>query len=130
MMRYLGIDYGAKRIGVAISDIEGRIAFPRMTIQNRGIPALIKKLETVVAEENISRIVVGLPIGLDGKETEQTRVMQDLIEKLRDAIAIPIEVENEMLTTRIAEQTSKNKVDESSAAVILQTYLDRIANRV
>lgn len=125
-MRYLGIDYGSKRIGVAVSDTEGRIALPRKVIEG-GIKELRKELRELLREGPIAKIVVGLPLALDGRETDETREVKNFAEKLRQKWNIPVEFENEMLTTKIAEEggAKKELVDASSAAIILQSYLDR-----
>lgn len=125
-MRYLGIDYGSKRIGIAVSDAEGRMAFPRKVIKG-GISELRKELRELIREEPVAKVIVGLPLGLDGKETEETREVKNFAEKLRQKLDIPLEFENEMLTTKMAQTAGVKKelVDASSAAIILQSYLDK-----
>ena len=125
-MRYLGIDYGAKRIGIAVSDDEGRIAFPMGVIMNRGKSALKKIIERA-KKEQAQIIVVGLPMGLDGKETEQTKTIKLFTATLAQAIEIPVEMENEMFTSRMAVGSGMkgDHVDAASAAIILQSYLDK-----
>lgn len=127
-MRYLGIDYGKKRIGVAVSDPGGRIAFPRKTITNRGVPKTIEELKKLLEAEKISEIIVGIPIGLDGKDSETTREVREFAEKLSGAVTLPIRLENEMLTTHMVESegVKKGHTDEAAAALILQSYLDKI----
>lgn len=126
-MRYLGLDYGSKRIGVAISDTEGRIAFPKTTIFNRSQRGTLKQLTALIEQEKISKIVVGLPSSLGGKDTDQTRLVRSFASVLARETLLSVEFENEMLTTRLAAQSgvSKNHMDESSAALILQSYLDK-----
>ena len=122
----MGIDYGSKRIGVAVSDDEGRMAFPSGVIANTG-KLVIKEIVARVKKEGIGSIVVGVPVSLDGRETEQTRLTRVFIEMLESALELPIETENEMLTSRMAEHAGikMGHVDESSAAIILQSYLDK-----
>lgn len=124
-MKYLGIDYGKKRVGVAVSDHEGKIAFPRMTLSNT--QGLIENLKFIIGEEKISRVVVGLPLASDRSETEQSREIHGFVDNLKKAINISVDCENEMLTTRLVERAGikKERVDESSAALILQSYLDK-----
>lgn len=126
-MKYLGIDYGGKRVGLALSDEEGRIAFPRETVENRGPAKLAGYLKKLISRENVEKVIVGLPLGQDGKDTEQTKQVRNFIEALHREITIPIELENELLTTSIArgEGVAKEHVDASAAALILQSYLDR-----
>ena len=125
-MRYLGIDYGSKRIGIAVSDDEGRMAFPSGIIPNRG-KTVMKKIAARIRKEHIDGIVIGLPMGLDGKETEQTQTTRLFIAALRNTIQLPIETENEMLTSRMAQASGMKdeQIDASSAAIILQSYLDK-----
>jgi len=128
-MRYLGIDYGEKRIGVALSDAEGKIAFPHMTISADG-PAHTKTIATlchIIQNEKAGEIVVGLPRTLDGRETRQTAITRGFMKKLQESLTLPIYTENEILTTRIAvkDGVAKKDRDAASAALILQSYLDK-----
>lgn len=119
-MRYLGIDYGEKRIGLAFSDSGGKIAIPYSVVGSFGGVVL------AVKKENIGKIVIGLPIGFSGKDTDQTKTIRKFAEALKKKVKLPVEFENEFLTTKIASQfSSKNKVDASAAAIILQSYLDK-----
>lgn len=126
VMRYIGIDYGSKRIGVAVSDDEGRMAFPVGVIINRGKRVLREIIERA-KKEQAQIIVVGLPTGLDGKETEQTKTIKLFTATLAQAIDIPVEMENEMFTSRMAAGSGMKggDIDASSAALILQSYLDK-----
>ena len=125
-MKYLGIDYGDKRVGVAVSDPQGQIAFPKTTLFNN--QWLWKNLESLLAEEKISLVVVGLPLGADGNDTKQTVEVRNFAEGLKKITRIPIEFENEMFTTRLVEKAGikKRHADESAAALILQSYLDKL----
>lgn len=127
-MRYLCLDYGLKRIGVAVSDENGRIAFPAGVIINYSNNAVLKDITKKIKKEKIGCIVVGLPMGLNGKETRQTHITKQFIELLRKTVLIPVETENEMLTSRmaIASGSKTHHIDASSAAIILQSYLDKI----
>jgi len=126
-MRYLGIDYGKKRIGTAVSDPGGKIAFPKRTIFNRGTDYVLGQLKSLIEEEKVSRIVVGLPIGLDGRETEETQIVRNFVTEFGKQTALPMYFENEMLTTRLVKQQGvpREHTDEAAAAVILQSYLDK-----
>lgn len=125
-MKYLGIDYGDKRVGLAWSDSEGKIAFPRKTLANVGnrVCAEIKK---IAKKENISEIVLGLPVTFGGQDSEQTKKVRQFAKKLQGALTLKIEFENEILSSRIARRSAgaKKNVDESAAAIILQSYLDK-----
>ena len=125
-MRYVGIDYGARRIGVARSDADGTIAFPLRTIEYRARAGAIAELKEICDAE-IGMAVIGLPIGLDGKDTDETREVRQFATELAHAIAIPLYFENEMLTSRMAHDAGMrgSNIDASSAAIILQSYLDK-----
>lgn len=125
-MKYLGIDYGDKRVGVAVSDSRGEVAFPKTTIFNN--QWLWKNLEALLAEEKISQVVVGLPQALDGTDTEQTVKVRVFVGGLKKITRVPVSFENEMLTTHLVEKAGikKEHADESAAALILQSYLDKI----
>lgn len=126
-MRYLGIDYGIKRIGIAVSDDERRLAFPAGVIINRSTHGALKQIVEKIKKENAGVVVVGLPIGLDGKETDQTQATRSFIALLKKVALISVETENEMLTSRMAaaDGMEGGHIDASSAAIILQSYLDR-----
>lgn len=128
-MRYLGIDYGDKKIGLAVSDVGGRIAFPKKTVFNSGDERIIEQIKSFIEEEDVSMVIVGLPLALSGKETEQTKKVLSFADELKKNIVLPIDFENEMLTTRLVEKSGgvkKEHIDEAAAAVILQSYLDRV----
>ena len=128
VMRYLGIDYGTKRIGIALSDDDGRMAFPAGIIENQGNNTAQKEVAKRIIKENIGLVVVGLPVELDGKETEQSRITRSFIEGLKKLMTITIETQNEMFTSRMASASgmTDHHIDASSAAIILQSYLDKI----
>ncbi len=126
-MRYLGIDYGKKRIGTALSDEEGRLAFPMVVLQNTGFSAVVKKIEKIAKKEGVSKIVIGLPMTFGGQVSEQTRNVKEFGEKLAGLLQLPMEYENEVLSTKMAErgETVNEHIDSASAAIILQSYLDK-----
>lgn len=125
-MRYLGIDYGTKRIGIALSDDEGRIALPGKMIQNISKSGVLKELRAILKKEHVEKIIIGLPVALRGGDTETTRKVRLFAQTLEKELAQPIEFENENFTSRIASvHTKKTKIDEASAALILQSYLDK-----
>ncbi|MEK7082405.1 MAG: Holliday junction resolvase RuvX [Patescibacteria group bacterium] len=127
-MRYLGIDYGLRRIGMAVADAETGVAVPRGVIVRAGDAEAIGKIKALVIKERIEKIVVGAPLGLDGVDTEISRAARAFGENLGVASGVPVEFENEMLTTRMATNAGvrKEDVDASAAAIILQSYLDKI----
>ena len=127
-MRYLGIDYGKKRVGIAISDPGGRIAFPHTTLFRGQMSVVTTKIRMILDGERISKIIVGLPIGLGGNDTEETREVRKFADELKKTTPLPIEFENEMFTSRMAKSAGvkKERLDASAAAIILQSYLDKL----
>lgn len=119
-MRYLGIDYGAKRIGLALSDPEGRIAFPHSTVRT------LEEVLAVAQHEGVGAVVVGFPVPFHGRSSSQTRTVRAFAARLKSGLQLPIAFENEVFTTKLAERfSSREKADASAAALILQSYLDR-----
>ena len=88
-MKYLGIDYGAKRIGIAVSNDEGTIAFPRATVENDA--RLFPKLESIIADEKIASIVVGDTRSHSHLENPVTKEAESFIERLKKRASLPIE---------------------------------------
>jgi putative Holliday junction resolvase len=119
-MRYLGIDYGRKRIGVAVSDPDGRMAFPHSTVRTPEEAAAIAK------REGVGAVVIGLPIPFRAQPSAQTRAVRAFAARLKRALQLPMAFENEVFTTKLAERhTPEENADASAAALILQSYLDR-----
>ncbi|MBI2055786.1 MAG: Holliday junction resolvase RuvX [Candidatus Sungbacteria bacterium] len=125
-MRYLGIDFGRTRIGIAISDPEGRIAFPH-AIYLRKNPRLEGDFKKILADEGIEKIIIGLPLADNGGETEESGMVREFSAWLGGISGLPIEFENEMYTSRMAEHAGVKRAskDAASAAIILQSYMDR-----
>lgn len=123
-MKYLGIDFGTKRIGIAVSDVEGKMAFPRAVWEND--ERIFERLREMVREEKIETIVVGMPKALSGEETAITQRVNAFIAQLR-AHGFAIEEEDEMFSTKMTkDNASRDMRDASAAALILQQYLDRM----
>lgn len=124
-MRYLGIDYGNKRVGIALSDEQGVFAFPFATIENN--KKAIDSIKKICSEQEVEKIITGLPLSFKMQETEQTQKVKEFVQKLGKGVDLPIEFENEILTSKMAgkQGVGKQNIDESSAALILQGWLDR-----
>ena len=124
-MNILGIDYGAKRIGTAIGNTEERIAFPRQVLEND--EHVFRTLQRFIAEESVERIVLGLPKMLSGEESDMTKEVRAFAVELEKESTLPVYFEEERLSTQAVKPgTVKRKdIDAASAALILQTYLDR-----
>ncbi len=131
-MRYLAIDYGEKRTGLAICDADETIATPLTTIQTKKEP--LKKIADVVRAENVQAIVLGLPLNMDDSEGPQTKLVQKFAEQLRKHLDIPIHFQDERLSSFNAEQKlapadltrdkKKKRLDAVAAAVILEAFLE------
>lgn len=133
-MRYLCLDLGSKRIGLALSDETGLIATPLGTIYVRDEAQVFSEIKKRVAENNAGRLVVGLPIQLNGQEGIEANRARAFVERLQKQIEVPIYFMDERLTSVTAErmmlaagvkrQKRKANIDATAAALILQTYLD------
>ena len=134
MGRLLAIDYGARRIGLALSDPLKMIASPYRTIINKNNTNLIEEIERIIAEEDVELTIIGLPLGMAGQITEQTKKVEEFADKLI-ARGIAIEYEDERWSTLAAKRSMKEQniksgynkdlVDQTAAAIFLQQYLDR-----
>ncbi|ACD66115.1 MAG TPA: Holliday junction resolvase RuvX [Sulfurihydrogenibium sp.] len=135
MSRILGLDIGLKRIGVAVSDPFGVTATPLEFILND--EKVFEKINDLIKNYKISKIVIGLPLTLKGEEGEQARYTKEFVENLKNHIPQDIEIifVDERFTSSLAEKTllqtkkknKKEKIDSLSAVFILQTYLDRLS---
>jgi putative Holliday junction resolvase len=135
LSRILGLDIGLKRIGVAVSDPFGVTATPLDFILND--EKVFEKINGLIKNYKISKIVIGLPLTLKGEEGEQVRYTKEFAENLKNHIPQGIEIifVDERFTSSLAEKTlsqakkknKKEKIDSLSAVFILQTYLDRLS---
>ena len=130
-MKYLGLDFGTKRTGVAVSDNDGRMAVVKETIEVEGQQAVIDRIKEIIEEDTIESIVVGMPVGLDGQETAQTEAVKRFIEKLRNHVTIPVQTIDERLTTEMAKTllhgVKNEDRDKVAAQILLQNFLDQLA---
>jgi len=133
-MRVLGVDYGQKRIGLALSDETGTIAQSLNYIDGGGVAAVSREIGRISAERKAGKIVVGVPLRLDGTRSEQTERTLVFIAELRRATTIPVAQWDERLTSVQAERVllegnvrrsdRKQKIDKLAAQIMLQSYLD------
>ena len=134
--RLMGLDLGAKTMGVAISDVSRTIATGRTTLRRTRLSRDIETLRTMIAAEGIGGIVVGLPVNMDGSEGPRAQSARDTAARLAEALALPVAFWDERLSTVAAERhlldadLSRRKraqvVDQVAAAYILQGALDRL----
>jgi len=122
-MKYLGIDYGTKRIGIAISDDGGEFAFPKGIV---AAPNAIDDIVTICEKENIEAIVIGKSVASNGADNDIVPQTEKFKEKLSEAIKLPIFFQQESFSTVEAHryQVDAGKRDDSAAAIILQRFLD------
>ena len=133
-MRYLGVDYGTKRVGLALSDEAGTMGFPHAVVPNT--PRLADDLSALIARENVGAVVMGESRDLKGGENKVALEVQALGEELALRAGVPVAYESEVFTSALArrqhERVGKSRapkarvaVDASAAALILTSYLDR-----
>ncbi len=130
----LGIDLGKKRTGIAVSDINQKIASPLKVIENMKFNEILNILEKIVTERNICAIIVGDPINMDGSIGPKSQSSRSFIKNLSEELDIPILLWDERLTTVSAERSlleadiSRKKrqqlIDKIAASIILQNFLD------
>jgi putative Holliday junction resolvase len=127
-VRVLALDHGSARTGVALSDPSGTIATPLPAILRVGARKGRRELQRLIVEREVQRIVVGLPLGLQGRDTDQTREARAFAAALQELVGpeIPVELYDERFTTRMA-QAAGGEADEDSraAAVLLEEWLQR-----
>jgi putative Holliday junction resolvase len=123
--KILALDLGTRRTGVAISDEEQKIAFPRDELEHESMDELIEKLSAIVEKDEVTAILVGLPINMIGVETKQTHITKGMIKELKASFQIPIYEVDERLSTSGARQmaTGNRAVDSLAAQFILEIYL-------
>ena len=134
LSRILGLDYGERRIGLALSDPMGIIARPLTIIDRKKTADHIFRISEIIAEKKITTIVVGLPLTLKGHYSKQTEIVLAFIDQLKSNFQIPIVAIDERLSSVAAKKSllvqsvkagyEKGRVDETAAAIILQEYLD------
>lgn len=137
VMRILSMDVGEKRIGMALSDALGIIAQQLETLVRKTDEDDFKKIRAIIEEKNVTEIVVGLPLNMDGSQGPKAEEINRFVEKLKAECAIPVKIWDERLTTKQADRLlreadisrkKRKKLDDKLAAqLILQSYLDSMA---
>lgn len=136
-MKYLGIDYGSKNIGLAVSDEGGKIAFPKIVIKNDG--NTLANLQKLIKDEGVESIVIGESINQSGKDNVINESMKNFVQKLKDSSSLPVEFEREHFSSfeaharqgkeRFSDRKTKiektKDIDARAASIILQRYLDK-----
>jgi putative Holliday junction resolvase len=132
--RVMALDYGDRRIGVALSDPLGVSAQPLLTIERRSRADDFERLAGLAREHAVTRVVVGLPLGMDGSRGERVRLTELFMERVRKATGLPVEPWDERLTTVQAERVliesdlsrrrRRSVIDQAAAVILLQSWLD------
>ena len=136
-MRYLGIDYGSKRVGIALSDEEGRIAFPKEILPND--LSLVETIDNLCEKENVSAIVIGESHDLSGQPNKIMGSIEEFERNIEAELDLPVYFQKEFMTTveargragkkmndaRKIKKVKQKKSDASAAALILQRFLDK-----
>jgi putative Holliday junction resolvase len=139
-MRFVGLDIGEKRIGVAVSDVSGTLARPLGVLRPSGLEVdaldvVATEIARLAAEEDgLGEIVIGLPRRLDGSPSDMTPRVEQFARRLQTKTSLPVTFQDERLSSREAEsrlalrdkdwRSRKARLDAAAAAVILQDYLD------
>lgn len=137
--RALAVDFGSKRVGLALSDASGTLARPFKTLRvmdETALDLVVAEVDALIRDaDGLTVVVVGVPAHLDGHASDETRRAQAFIEQLRLRVRVPVIGEDERLTSREAEQRlalrerdwrkRKAQLDAAAAAVFLQDFLDR-----
>lgn len=153
MPRILAVDWGERRIGVAVSDPTGLIATGLETLVVRGEKDAVEQLESLIAAEDVRRVVVGLPLLLSGEEGEAARAARAFARRLREQTGLPVDTYDERLTSALSERrlrevrdggrgggsrsrnprstrrTPKGEVDRGAAVALLESYLQWLRAR-
>lgn len=134
MIRILGIDFGSKRIGLAISDPLGITAQGLETLVDADRKQFPETLSKICAEKGVGEIVIGLPVNMDGSIGPKAKEVMELARELERALAIPVKTWDERLTSReatrlmidqgLSRQKQKNTSDRLAATLLLQNYLE------
>ena len=132
-MKYLGIDYGQKRTGIAVTDPDATMAFPRRTLLMHGKDVFFAELLALAEEERAEAFVVGLPLRQDGSDSETTRQVRNMVERLQRRSPLPVHLVPEALSSWDAEarlraagkggKDLRDRLDQAAAVAILETFI-------
>lgn len=134
-MRYVGIDYGQKRIGIAVSDSKGRIATPAdVFVRSKDLESDMVRLRRALEEWEPAAVVVGLPIGLNGESGPSADKVRTFAQQLHRQVGVEVILHDERMSTHqasrqlreanLSEKAQRAVIDAAAAAVILQSWLD------
>jgi putative Holliday junction resolvase len=132
----LALDYGTKRIGMAVSDPDGQFAFPAGEIDRRDEPRDLEALRQVALERGAVRLLVGLPLHMSGRAGPEAEAARSFAAKVSEATGLPVELLDERWTSQEAERALREvqprrrkretaRLDAAAAAILLRTWLER-----
>jgi putative Holliday junction resolvase len=131
--RALGLDVGTKTIGIAMSDPERRLASPVRTLARRSVASDTRAIASLVAEQGVDAIVVGLPLELDGTEERSARLARQVGAALHESTGVPVhyvderftsvDAEHQLIEAGVSRDRRRRVIDQAAAVLILQSYL-------
>ncbi|MFH1478384.1 MAG: Holliday junction resolvase RuvX [Candidatus Omnitrophota bacterium] len=134
MPRILAIDFGKKRLGIAVSDELNMTAQGVCVVERKDDTTYLKEIKSLVTQYNISKIIIGMPLNMNGTKGPSSGLVEDFTESLKKELAIPIEFVDERLSTLqgervlleadVSRRKRKLSIDKIAAQIILQTYLE------
>lgn len=134
MGRYLGIDYGSRRMGLAVSDEIGLLALPLRVIPIQNAGQAVNEVDKICREKSVTQIVVGLPLNMNGSRGPAAEAVTQFVDRLRQRLGLPVITWDERLSSQQAERVliesdvrraqRRNVIDKIAAQMILQSYLD------
>lgn len=138
-MRIMALDVGRVRIGIAISDSLGLIATPYENYDRRNISSDIAHIKNIIEQNRVAKVLIGLPVSMDGSLNEQCSSVMGFAEELEKAVNLPVEYVDERFSSVSAERVllfadvsrkDRKKVrDKLAASIFLQSYLDKLKNK-
>jgi putative Holliday junction resolvase len=135
----MAIDYGEKRVGLAITDPLGIISQPFLTIENKSQKKLIKRLKFIIQENSVGLILVGNPLSHNGQATKMSRKIAVFVDELKKVVSVDVQLWDERFTSKYAVNTLKDvglkkkgsKIDQIAASLMLDEYIkSQSSNRV
>ncbi len=124
--KLMGVDYGSKKVGVALSDITQSLAFPYKLLRNEEEKKLIEEIKKIKEAENVDKIVIGESLNYKMENNPVMKEIKKFASEIENKLGVSVEFELEALTTAQAARTQEKKnIDASAAAIILQSHLDR-----
>lgn len=134
-MRILALDYGTRRVGIAISDELGLLARPLGFLPAQPFETFVQRLQALLEQHRVKRVLVGIPRNMDGSYGPAAETVRNWMSRLQQSLAIPLVPWDERLTTvqahrmlyeaGLAGRKHRGRIDSSAAAILLQSYLDR-----